>query len=429
MDFPAPVGEGAPEPASPDPLEPIGEPGAPAFVPELVALPAPPPPRADAPRRKSGAGHVASGLAGGILGAALMAGLLMVAHPWPAEVAQSSPQPPIPSATAVSVSTGGAVDMAAQVGPSVVTVEVKGTASGGVDFFGNPLPPQQFSGSGSGVVFDASGFILTNRHVVAGSNSVQVRTADGRLLPATVYGTDTLTDLAVVRVKPTGTPLVAARFASAMDLRPGQTVVAIGSPLGAFTDSVTAGIVSALGRTLTVPDQITGQSESLDGLIQTDAAINPGNSGGPLVEEGGSVVGLNTAVASSAQGIGFAIPIDFARPLMAEALAGKPLARPYLGVLTEPVPNPNDSSAPTGVTGAWIALSGGRVAPNSPAAQAGLKVGDIITALDGVAIDATHPLDLLLAAHAPGDKLTLAVRRDAANLEVDVTLSTRPAGS
>ena len=168
-------------------------------------------------------------------------------------------------------------------------------------------------------------------------------------------------------------------------------------------------------------------SETLDGLIQTDAAINPGNSGGPLVDENGNVVGLNTAVASSAQGIGFAIPIDFARPLMTEALAGRPLARPYLGLQTEAVPNPTDPVAPKGITGAWVLPQDGAVAADSPAARAGIKPSDVIVSLNRQDIDATHPLDLLLAAHAPGETLTLGVRHNGEVVDVSVTLGTRPA--
>ena len=362
-----------------------------------------------------------SGILGGILGGALTLGLLFLAHPWSGTLFEFAPP-------TFSAQPSGAIEaVAAAVGPAVVTIEIKGTAVGGVDFFGNPLPPQNFAGSGSGIIFDSSGFILTNRHVVAGANSLKVRLADGQLLAATVYGVDTLTDLAIVRVDPGATTLPAARFGSAANLLPGQTVVAIGSPLGAFTNSVTAGIVSALGRTLTVPDNVTGTTESLDGLIQTDAAINPGNSGGPLVDEHGVVVGLNAAIATSAQGIGFAIPIDFARPLMIEALAGQPLARPYLGVRSKTVPDPADPAAPIGITGAWVMSDGGAVAPDSPAAQAGLKPGDVITSLDEQAIGPTHPLDLLLAAHAPGESLHLAVRRGGKNLDLVVVLGTRSA--
>src|SRR4029078_2063010 len=166
---------------------------------------------------------------------------------------------------------------------------------------------------------------LTNHHVVEGGEKFDVELKDGRILSGKVYGIDTLTDLAIGKVDATDLPSAAIGESDA--LKVGQLVVAIGSPLGTYSNSVTSGIVSAKGRSIT-----TDNNESLTNLIQTDAAINPGNSGGPLLDAGGNVVGINTAIAQNSNGIGFPIPIDIARPIMDQAVAGEPLSRPYMGI-------------------------------------------------------------------------------------------------
>ena len=182
------------------------------------------------------------------------------------------------------------------------------------------------TGVGSGVIYDSNGWILTNRHVVEGGSEFDVELKDGRVLSGEVYGIDTLTDLAIVKVDATDLPTAAIGESDALEV--GQLVIAIGSPLGTYSNSVTSGIVSAKGRTITTD----GSARPLTNLIQTDAAINPGNSGGPLLDANGNVVGINTAIATNSNGIGFAIPIDVARPIMAQAVAGQELARPYLGI-------------------------------------------------------------------------------------------------
>jgi S1-C subfamily serine protease len=336
---------------------------------------------------------------------------------------EASPSPtatlsPFPlTSLASSAPTGSIEQVASAVTPAVVTVLVSDTASGG-------------SGSGSGIIFNAAGWILTNRHVVSGASSVSVRLADGREFKATTYGIDTLTDLAIVRLDAPPPDLSVAVIGSSADLRPGQTAIAIGSPLGTFSGSVTSGIISALGRSITASGGLDGSSELLDGLIQTDAAINPGNSGGALVNLNGAVIGVNTATAASAQAIGFAIPIDFAKPLMTEALAGKPLARPYLGVRTVGLPAPDVPGAPSLTSGAWVngGTSGPAVTSGSAAAKAGIASGDVIISLNGILVDAAHPLDLLLAAHAPGDQLTILVSRAGVNISLTAVLGTRPTG-
>jgi S1-C subfamily serine protease len=173
------------------------------------------------------------------------------------------------------------------------------------------------TGIGSGIILTADGYTLTNRHVVEGSTSLTATLADGSEYPATVVTVSDDQDLALVKIQATG--LHAATIGDSKGIQVGQTAIAIGSPLGTYTETVTKGIVSALDRTITVQDEQTGRPVTLKGLIQTDAAINQGNSGGPLLNAAGQVVGVNTATAASAQGLGFAIPIQEAASLIAQA--------------------------------------------------------------------------------------------------------------
>lgn len=216
-----------------------------------------------------------------------------------------------PSALTITGSDA-VVAVAEAASPAVVTITVESAGSGG---FGPMSMPS--TGVGSGFVFDADGLILTNEHVVEGDGSITVTFQDGTERTGTVVATDTEHDLAVVRVDATGLPTLEIGDSSA--LKVGQLVVAIGSPLGTFTETVTSGILSATGRTIEVGDQFSRRTTTMTGLLQTDAAINSGNSGGPLLDASGAVIGVNVAVAASAQGIGFAVPIDDAAEIMAEA--------------------------------------------------------------------------------------------------------------
>jgi S1-C subfamily serine protease len=320
------------------------------------------------------------------------------------------------------------ISAAANVSPAVVRITAVGTAT---NAFGGTVPER---GVGSGVIYDAAGWILTNRHVVetqdrAIASELTVELKDGREFKGTVYGIDTLTDLAIVKVDATGLP--SAPIGKSADMKVGQLAIAIGSPLGTYTSTVTTGIISATGRSIDV-----SADEHLTNLIQTDAAINPGNSGGPLLDAAGQVIGINTAIERDSTGIGFAIPIDIARPIMAQALAGQPLARPYVGIryvqidlkvekdkhlsvdhgaLIEPTTDAAGNSLPA-------------VAPDSPAAKAGLKAGDIVLEIEGQTVDSEHPLDALLTSYAPGQVVKLAILRDGSQLQVSVTLGTRPEG-
>jgi S1-C subfamily serine protease len=214
---------------------------------------------------------------------------------------------------AVTITASDAVVAVAEsASPAVVTITTGAAGSGGFDPFSMPS-----SGVGSGFVFDANGLILTNLHVIDDAGDIVVTFGDGTELAGTVIATDEEHDLAVVQVDATGLPTLPIGDASALEV--GQLVIAIGSPLGTFTETVTSGILSATGRTIEVGTEFSRRTTSMTGLLQTDAAINEGNSGGPLLDARGAVVGVNVAVASSAQGIGFAVPIEDAAAIMAEA--------------------------------------------------------------------------------------------------------------
>jgi serine protease Do len=443
----APTSEPAPPFAEPEPVGPVGQ----------------VPPTARTTRTRAVAGMAALAIAaaalasGGTTLAFIATGALnrpavaVVTTDTPARVANFVPSTAAPSNgtsgtsnAAPAPSSGSIVSAAAKVSPAVVTIITSSAAgSAGSGLGQNPLgqgnggatpggsqgqslyglPAGQTPVSvGSGVIFDANGWILTNHHVVADPGTLTVQLSDGRSFPAKVYGTDTLTDLAIVKIAATGLPT--ATLGDSSTLQVGQTVIAVGDPLGQYPGTVTTGVVSGLDRS------ITDTSGRLDDLIQTDAAINPGNSGGPLVDVTGAVVGIDTAVAGSAQGIGFAIPINVARPLTEQALAGAKLVRPWVGIQYQSLDAGLAARNHLSVNeGAWISSTGtgAAIQAGSPAASAGLRENDIITALDGTRIDKNHPLVELLAAHQPGSTVTLTVWRGSTDLTVTVTLATRPA--
>jgi serine protease Do len=224
----------------------------------------------------------------------------------------TEPAAAAPTANAVVTSNDGTVELADIVEAarqSVVTITADGMSTRGLSPFSVPT-----TGVGSGVILTSDGYILTNRHVVEGSDRLTVALFDGTELDATIVEESSENDLALVRVNATG--LAAATIGSSSDVRVGDTAIAIGSPLGTYTETVTKGIISATGRSITVADELTGRPVELTDLLQTDAAINPGNSGGPVLDASGAVVGIATAVADSAEGLGFAIPIDAAADLI-----------------------------------------------------------------------------------------------------------------
>jgi S1-C subfamily serine protease len=340
------------------------------------------------------------------------------------DTAAASPSGGSLSNVTVESESSAIVAAAQKVGPSVVMI---------VDEVGST--PEAV---GSGIVYDTRGWILTNKHVISGATTIKVRLKDKREFDGTVYGVDTLTDLAIVRI--TGaTGLTAAPLGDSSGLQVGQLAVAIGSPLGLdYPNSVTSGIVSGLGRDITVGGDGSSSSSAtnLHGLIQTDAAINPGNSGGPLIDSSGRVIGISTAIAQTAQGIGFAIPINVAKPILQQALAGEKLSRPYIGIayMAIDLGLKTQNNLPLD-HGAWVhnedtsGNSVNAVVAGSPADKAGIKSDDIITAIEGQALDSAHPLEDILVQYAPGRTISVDLYRAGKTLTVHLTLGTRPDSS
>ncbi len=375
---------------------------------------------APSPRRQGGAG-IGAVVAASLLSAVLASsGTVFVLRQTGAFTgpATSAPQanPSAGTGNPVSINESSAViAAAAATSPAVVklTVTAQGT---------DPFGTGQSEGVGSGVLYEATGWILTNKHVVNGATKIVVELKDGRTFDGRVYGIDTYTDLAIVKIDATGLPVAA--LGKSDDLKVGQLVIAIGSPLGTYSFSVTSGIVSAKGR------ELTEGTARITNLIQTDAAINPGNSGGPLVDAAGNVVGINTAVATDSSGIGFAIPIDIARPIMNQALKGETLARPYIGVRYNTITLQLKTALGLSVdNGALIGSgdgTGNGVTAGGPADKAGLKDGDILLAINGAQLNQEHPLDAMLVQHAPNEVVTLDVLRAGATIKVQLTLGVRP---
>lgn len=282
-----------------------------------------------------------------------------------------------------------------RVGPGVASIAV---SSGGR------------TGTGSGFVLDDEGYILTNDHVVGDARTVRVRFGEGDPITAKVTGTDPSTDLAVVKVDPSGQQLTPLSLGSSKDLKVGQPAVAIGSPFG-LDGTLTTGVISAIGRSITAPNNFT-----IDNVVQTDAAINPGNSGGPLLDASGQVIGINAQIATSTQansGVGFAIPIDTAKSVLDQLKRGEQIERAFLGV--------SSGDARTGA-GALVA----KVAQGGPADDAGLRTGDVIRSIGGEEVKDADDVSSAVLNADPGDDVKLGIRRGGDERTLDVTLGTRP---
>ncbi len=322
---------------------------------------------------------------------------------------------PLPDATLLDAYSRAVIAAARRVSPSVVNIEARRRltererrrAPGGDDAF-RQIP----AGSGSGFVFTPDGFIMTNSHVVHGAAGLEVTLTDGRTAAAQVVGDDAWTDVAVVRID--APELVAARLGDSHALQVGQLVVAIGSPFG-FQTTVTAGVVSALGRSLRSQ---TGRL--IDNLIQTDAALNPGNSGGPLVDSAGEVVGMNTAIVSPAQGLCFAIAISTAQYVATRLIRDGRLAHGRIGVVAQNVPIQRRLVRYFGLTAQSGVLVAG-IEPGSPAQVAGLREGDLVVAAGGRDLPDVDALHRLLTEHPVGRPLTVSAIRRTQRLELAVT--------
>ena len=285
-------------------------------------------------------------------------------------------------------------------------------------------------GGGSGFIISSDGLILTNKHVVADTSaSYTVLTNDGKKYDAKVLARDPNQDLAVVKITASGLPTVTLGDSDSLQL--GQTAIAIGNALGEFSNTVSVGVVSGLSRTVTASTPTGNGEETIHGVIQTDAAINPGNSGGPLLDLRGEVVGINTAIASDAQNIGFAIPINKAKTDISSVESTGEIEAPYLGVRYLPVTSDlaKQQNLPVDY-GALVRGSdaGPGVMPNSPAAQAGLQAEDIILSVNGQKIDTDHALADLIDEYKVGDTITLVIERSGKQITLTATLVVRPAG-
>ncbi|MEO8632317.1 MAG: trypsin-like peptidase domain-containing protein [Chloroflexota bacterium] len=380
------------------------------YEPESSTTRPAPPPRSTGPSAAAWilVGVIVGGVAGGAT-ATLLDGRS------PAELVPTPVPTAITSSAPVTVPAGAdpIVDVAREMLPSVVTVV-------------NRLASGQQQSSGSGFVIDARGYVVTNNHVVENARgtgvgaSFDVIFSDNRTQTATLVGRDPETDIAVLQI-PGGSTLRIAQLANSDEVPVGATVVAIGSPLGEFQNTVTTGVVSGKGRRLQV-----SQNVFLDDLVQTDAAINPGNSGGPLIWAAARrVIGMNTLIADpqQAQGLGFAVSSNTIRTVADELIKNGRVDRGFIGVQYAPL-SPRAAVALGLPPAAGIQISS--VVAGSPAAQAGLRVGDVVTKLNDQQIDQEHPLQSLLLKFRPGDKVRLAIIRDTATQTVDVTLAARP---
>jgi putative serine protease PepD len=379
----------------------------------------PPPP---APPRRDGRGPGRRGLAlmlivtalgGGVAGAGLL--LLTGAGDGTTTTTTVTTAPTAAAAQRSDASTGlDARALYANANPGVVDITSRGitsSSSGGGSPFGGPS--QSATATGTGFVVDGKGHIVTAAHVVEGASSISVKFQDGTTRTAKVLGTDEATDVAVLAVDPSGLTLHPLALGSSASLAIGDQVAAIGDPF-TYDRSLSTGVVSGLDRTISAPNGFT-----VAHAIQTDAALNPGNSGGPVLDASGRVIGIVDQIATNgssqtSSGVGFAVPIDLVRSELSKLEAGQTVRHAYFGVST--------SDLGTGTAGALIQS----VSSSGPAASAGLRSGDVVTRIGSAAIKGTNDLVAAVAAHAPGDRVQVTVKRGSSTRTVTVTFGTQP---
>lgn len=354
---------------------------------------------------------VFSALGGAVVGGVAVATSLKQNVP----VSLPASQPQVTQLQVASADIETAITQAVEkVGPAVVTVVA--TIPGQMTIFGRTPDSQS---SGSGVIISPEGYIVTNNHVVEDAVKLSVILSDGAELPATLINTDVYADLAVIKAE--GNMPAVAVIGNSDNLKVGETVIAIGSPLGEFRNTVTVGVLSATGRSLD-----TGRGYFMEDLLQTDAAINQGNSGGPLVNLNGEVIGINTMIvrggmgsSAVAEGLGFAIPSNTMRLIAERIIAQGYFARPYLGVRYQSISPAIAQRYNLPVEwGAYVT----DITANSPASAAGIERGDIITSVGGQEIDEKHSFINVLFACQPGDQVTIDVLRNGKKIAVNVTL-------
>ena len=338
---------------------------------------------------------------------------------------------------AIAVPQNYVSDVVSRVGDSVVRIDASRTVATNApamfddpffrQFFGSQMPnipdEQIQRGMGSGFVVSSDGLILTNAHVVEGSDRVKVTLKNGTTYEGEVMGTDSLTDVAVIKIE-ADAELPAVTFADSNELQPGEWAIAIGNPLG-LDNTVTTGIVSATGRS----SAQVGVADKRVSFIQTDAAINPGNSGGPLLNAKGEVIGINTAIIQRAQGLGFAIPVNSARDIAEELIAKGRVDHSYLGIQMAGI-TPELKQELSRQKNLNVDAEEGiviiDVVPDSPAARAGLQSGDVIQEIEGNNITQADEVQQAVAKTEVGDKLALGLLRNEKQLELEVTVGILP---
>jgi putative serine protease PepD len=379
------------------------------------------PPSEPPPQRRSSAGFRGRNLTlllalTAALGGAAGAGVVAIAGGGNTTTTTTISEP-ITRAASNTSSSGGldASALYASAAPGVVDITSRGVSDGSQSDspFGAPQS-QDATATGTGFVVDGKGNIVTAAHVVNGALSITVTFQDGTTRKATLLGQDNATDVAVLKVDPSGLTLHPLPLGSSANLQVGDAVAAIGDPF-TYDRSMSTGIVSGLDRTISAPNGFT-----VAHAIQTDAALNPGNSGGPVFDASGQVIGIVDQIATNgssnatSSGVGFAVPIDLIRSELANLEAGKPVSHAYLGVST--------GSVGTTATGALIQS----VAQGGPADDAGLRAGDVVTAIGTTTVKGSNDLVAAIATHKPGDKVQVTVRRGSQTLKETVTLGTQP---
>lgn len=340
-----------------------------------------------------------------------------------------TPQVPSESPSPQAANRGESISAVApvveQAGGAVVQVNSTRTVRDSIDnfgieeFFGRQIPPQERiqRGTGSGFIISADGRVITNAHVIAGADNVTVVLRDGRRFPGRVLGVDRLSDVAVVDINANNLPTL--RLGNSDQLLPGQLAIAIGNPFG-LNNTVTQGIISATERftsEIGIPDRRIN-------FIQTDAAINPGNSGGPLLNSAGEVVGVNTAIIQGAQGIGFAIPVNTVRTVSQQLVSAGRVVYPYIGVQMATLTPELRSQINASDVGFQITQDQGivvlKVLPNSPAAQAGLRPGDVITSVNGTVVQNSGQVQQQVDQTNVGSTMSMTVQRNGQSQQIAV---------
>lgn len=319
--------------------------------------------------------------------------------------------------TTITAEESSIAAVAEKVGPSVVSIVTQTRSS---SFYGTTAS----EAAGTGIIVSTDGYVMTNNHVIETATGVSVVDSNGESYDdVSVIGRDPLNDIAFLKIK-SDKAFTAASLGSSSTIRTGQQVVAIGNALGQYSNTVTSGIISGTGRPITASTS-DGTTESLTDLIQTDASINPGNSGGPLVNMAGQVIGINTAIVEDANGIGFAIPVNSTKGVLAGVLQNGKVSRSYLGVsyltITPDVAREHNLSVNNGAL-VYTSANSSPVEASGPAGNAGIKEGDVITKINSQVVGSEGSLSSILGEYRPGDKITITYLRDGKEQTTTVNL-------